>query len=59
MNNVSNGRDTYLPAFYEYGELKPNINRLSAELNPIFHLLALLGVHHILHVSKIRVNTSN
>jgi hypothetical protein len=25
-------------------------------LNPICHLLALLGAHHILHVSRIRVN---
>jgi len=28
---------------------------LSAELNPICHLLALLGSHHILHLSMIRV----
>jgi hypothetical protein len=28
---------------------------LNAELNPICHLLALLGAHHILHVSRIRV----
>ena len=33
-------------------------NPLNAELNPIFHLLALLGAHHILHVSRIRVNSS-
>jgi hypothetical protein len=32
------------------------INPLNAELNPIGHLLALLGAHHILHVSRIRVN---
>ena len=32
------------------------INPLNAELNPICHLLALLGAHHILHVSRIRVN---
>jgi len=32
------------------------INPLNAELNPIYHLLALLGAHHILHVSRIRVN---
>jgi len=32
-------------------------NPLNAELNPIYHLLALLGSHHILHVSRIRVNT--
>jgi hypothetical protein len=29
-------------------------NPLSAELNPICHLLTLLGAHHILHVSRIR-----
>ena len=34
----------------------PPINPLNAELNPICHLLALVGVHHILHVSRIRVN---
>ena len=32
------------------------INPLNAELNPICHLLALLGDHHILHVSRITVN---
>jgi hypothetical protein len=32
------------------------INRLHAELIPIYHLLALLGDHHILHISRIRVN---
>jgi len=30
-------------------------NPLNAELNTICHLLALLGAHHILHVSRIRV----
>ena len=33
------------------------INPLNAELNPICHLLALLGAHHILHVSRVRVNS--
>jgi hypothetical protein len=33
------------------------ISPLNAELNPICHLLALVGAHHILHVSRIRVNT--
>ena len=28
---------------------------LNAELNPICHLLVLLGAHHILHFSRIRV----
>jgi hypothetical protein len=32
------------------------LNPLNAELNPVCHLLALLKVHHILHVSRIRVN---
>jgi hypothetical protein len=32
------------------------INPLNAELNFICHLLALLEAHHILHVSRIRVN---
>ena len=31
-------------------------NPLNTELNPICHLLALLGAHLILHVSRIRVN---
>ena len=30
-------------------------NPLNAELNPICHFLALLGAHHILYVSRIRV----
>ena len=32
-----------------------HFNPLNADLNPICHLLALLGSHHILHVSRIRV----
>ena len=32
-----------------------NINPLNAEFNPICHLLAILGAHHILHVSKVRI----
>jgi hypothetical protein len=35
------------------------INPLNAELNPICHLLALLGVHHFLHFSRIRVKTES
>jgi hypothetical protein len=34
------------------------INHSNAELNPICHLLALLGAHHILHVSRIRVKAN-
>jgi len=32
-------------------------NSLNAELNPICYLLALLGAHHFLHVSRIRVKS--
>jgi len=35
--------------------MRSDINPLNAGLNPICHLLALLGAHHILHVSRIRV----
>jgi hypothetical protein len=33
------------------------ITPLNAKLNPIYHLLTLLGAHYILHLSRIRVNT--
>jgi hypothetical protein len=32
------------------------LNPLNAKLNSICHLLALLEAHHILHVSRIRIN---
>ena len=32
-----------------------DFNPLNAELNPICYFLALLGAHHFLHVSRIRV----
>jgi len=31
------------------------VSPLNSELNPICHLLALLGAHHILHVSRLSV----
>jgi len=42
--------------FFENLSRKFRFNPLNAKLNPICHLLALLGAHHILHVSRIRVN---
>jgi hypothetical protein len=33
-----------------------SVDPLNAELNPTCHLLALLGAHHILHFSRVRVN---
>ena len=35
------------------------LNPLNAELNHICPLLASFGSHHILHVSRIRVNENN
>jgi hypothetical protein len=33
-----------------------NTNPLNTKLNPTCHLLALSEAHHILHISRIRVN---
>ena len=30
-------------------------NPLNTNLNPIYHLLALVGAHHVFHVSRVRV----
>jgi hypothetical protein len=45
MTHHAQGYSTYM-----------QFNPLNNNLNPICHLLALLGAHHILHVSRIRVN---
>jgi len=42
-----------------YCGLSWQVNPLNPELNPICHLLALLGAHHFLHVSRIRVKLLN
>ena len=47
-----NAELTYYGQTYK---LTSNINPLNAELNPICHFLALLGAHHIFHVSGLRV----
>ena len=36
---------------------KLTVNPLNAKLNPIRHLLPLLEAHHILHVSRVSVNS--
>jgi hypothetical protein len=53
---VSGGAETY-PIFKIVMNyiLLYFINALNAELNPICHFLALLGDHHTLHVSRIRI----
>ena len=42
------------PATFRF--VAQHLNPLNAKLNPIWNLLALLGAHPILHVSRIRVN---
>jgi len=37
-------------------EFNSGFKGLNAELNPIYHLLALLGVHPIFHISGVRIN---
>jgi len=49
-------RPSYIPKDDTPETLHDTFNPLNAELNPICHLLALLGAHPILHVSRIRVN---
>ena len=44
------GEESFVPT-YRLSQLNP----LNPELNPICYLLALLGAHHFLHVSRIRV----
>ena len=54
-------RDT-LPALFYCASYRYRIlffNPLKAKLNPICHLLALLGAHHIVHVSRIRIKEAN
>ena len=52
------GVDEYGGSFGRHGyNRKYSINPLNAELNSICYLLALLGAHHFLHVSRIRVKS--
>ena len=53
--NVKIFRSVLLAVFNLWLQLRPSINPLNAELNPICYLLALLGAYHFLHVSRIRV----
>ena len=47
---MSSGLHVGYPAFFS------DFNPLNVELNPVCRLLALLGAHHIFHVSGLRVN---
>ena len=43
--------------FLTHAKISSLVNPLNAELNPICSLLALLGAHHFLQVSRIRVKS--
>jgi hypothetical protein len=47
------------PALFAHLPGTKHFNSLKSELNPICHLLALLGAHPIFHVSRIRVKHTN
>ena len=49
----------YIGLHLKYPLLLSDFNPLNAELNPIRHLLALVGARHIVHVSRIRVNETS
>jgi len=54
--NMENKTNQEVRELYRSLDIIADINPLNAELNTICNLLALLGAHHILHVSRIRVN---
>jgi len=57
MNSSDLGQRPLVGCFEHGNEYSCFINPLNPELNPICYLLALLGAHHFLHVSRIRVKS--
>jgi hypothetical protein len=49
-------RDWFLKSIAMLNKVVSSFNLLNAELNPIYHFLALLGAHPIIHISGVRVN---
>ena len=56
MNNFCESSHMKVETIKVFEFVTEKFNPLHAELNSICHLLALLGAHHILHVSRIRTN---
>jgi hypothetical protein len=57
MNPKNNGLGQSKKKSYStWNKAAELFNPLNGKLNPICHLLALLGAHPILHVSRVRVN---
>ena len=59
QQTVAEWMDGYIAALTADWSLSSRlyINPLNPELNPICYLLALLGAHHFLHVSRMRVKS--
>ena len=58
VDKLSMQGETSSYGYYEWtAGNKSHLNPLNAELNPICYLLALLGAHYFLHVSRIRVKS--
>jgi len=53
--SISHSKKNALGIHVKYPLFLSDFNPLNPELNPICYLLALLGAHHFLHVSRIRV----
>ena len=62
IQNSKKTKGKYDTWMYQNYEIKVSVlwvrfNPLNPELNPICYLLALLGAHHFLHVSRLRVKS--
>ena len=55
MDNGKEKEASIIMIQYLFQFIASQFNPLNPELNPICYLLALLGTHHFLHVSRIRV----
>ena len=56
IHKVVVGMDGFL-SYENLSAVETYVNPLNPELNPICYLLALLGAHHFLHVTRIRVKS--
>jgi len=55
VGHIPKGSNSELPPLSSLTDFGGELNPLNPELNPICYLLALLGAHHFLHISRIRV----
>ena len=55
ITQISTYNYMFRPCILAIVRLYYKLNPLNPELNPICYFLALLGAHHFIHVSRIRV----